>query len=148
MSHSNDKGIMRILAGAFFSIFLVNFLLSCHRLDGDGHARIITQRKLEFISSLFKAGDIDPNEIDLIKCASRAKALSEVLNIPRVDQSFLLDGWGREFLCVLSDGKLYLWSRGKNSIDESRRGDDIAIEVDATAYKPEPSGQAVPPRDR
>ena len=129
---------MRTFSRAVFSILLVNFLQSCHSLDGDGHARIITHRKLDFIASLFKAGDIDSSEIDLKKCASRARIISEVLNIPRVDQSFLLDGWSREFLCVSSDEKLYLWSRGKNAIDESREGDDIVIEVDVTAYMPEP----------
>lgn len=104
-------------------------LLSCDATDGDGYSKVVTNRRLNSIEVIFTdigVGSYSP-KFNIIP--GRILFVRDVIKDPLVPSDVFVDGWGRDYKCLEINGWLYIWSIGRNGIDDNLKEDDISRRI-------------------
>jgi hypothetical protein len=111
-------------------IALIAVISSCRQMDGDGHAKVATKNKLKSLDFLFRDLEAHSYKDDLTQHHDSVMLVKDVISDVDIDKNLFIDGWKNEFKCMLSGDYFFIWSSGKNQIDDKMQADDIFLKLE------------------
>lgn len=104
-------------------------LFSCHATDGNGYSKVVTNRRLNSIEVIFTDIGVGSYSPKFNILPGRIELVRGVVKDRVIPSDVFVDGWGHDYRCLANNGWLYIWSVGKNGIDNNMKRDDIFRQI-------------------
>lgn len=114
-----------------FRCLLYWFLLiviGCKKASNEGREYLDTSRILRKAITLFDHLDFESAKIDLRKNIGATFLVENIIPADFYEIEYI-DGWGNPISCMTDGSILYIWSNGRNGLNDNMAKDDIVSKI-------------------
>jgi hypothetical protein len=112
-------------------LLLIPFIvISCRSNNSNGDSILKTNERLTSIEIVFTSPGVGSytNEFEVVPY--QIYLIKDMFSDLEIPKEILVDGWNNDFKCIIKSDYLYVWSLGKNKVDDEMKLDDIFMKID------------------